>query len=239
MSVETLTEVELIDGELLLLDGHCRPDVQREIDHRKAQLATVAARPDLTPNQATFLADALAEATTQGRLVLRYERLSHCRVCDARKGYARRTRTSRSGAKGTLDYKRPLHLAGVELAHRFISMEGYPSLGCCRACWDILKPHVAAELDARDVHAAIPESITGHAPRWIREDVRHCTACGWEGREGLMGKLPSLMGGLYPGVCPSCGAKNEIFGRTIIGSAEGNGWEIVPSAPRLDAGGEK
>jgi hypothetical protein len=73
----------------------------------------------------------------------------------------------------------------------------------------------------KDVVAEVPKSLTGHDPKWLRKRNQKCIQCKWEGHEGQLKPLPALMGGYYPGECPSCGAKNLLFGRDNIESAEG------------------
>lgn len=64
------------------------------------------------------------------------------------------------------------------------------------------------------------------APLWTRHSNRRCTKCGWEGHEGEMGRLMTLMGdGYYPALCPECGAGDRLFSRDV---ETRDGFTVVP-----------
>ena len=175
-----MTTPDLIDAELVILDGQCRPEVQAAVDKAKARLAAVAAHPELPERLAGLVADAVGEATTTGLLVCWSTPLRWCRLCGADPGYALYKSGPRRGMKN-LD--KPLRLPGRELARRNVHIQG---------------------------------AVT---PKRKRYDDVKCKLCGWEGHEGQMGRLPTLIGdGSYPAYCarrPECRAENG-WGRSDV-----------------------
>lgn len=221
--------MDLLDTELVLLDGRCRPEIQARVDRAKARLASVAANPELPEPVAKFLADAKNEALTNGKLIFRHIHLSSCSVCKQRAGYAKYTRYSRHHKKGADNYDRPLTFGGFELAERFVTTRGYATLGCCEECWKQIQPALADSLAG--VEAEIPEKITGAAPSFVRYQNRHCTKCGWTGHEGEMRKLPTLMrDGYFPGGCPKCQAQSGLFSREV---ETADGFTVVPATVKF------
>ena len=106
-------------------------------------------------------------------------------------------------------------------------------LGCCHTCWTKLKPVVGIAL--ADVHAELPEELTGVPPRHKCFRRQKCTRCGWEGHEGQMRKLPTLTGdGAYYGGCPNCPAQNGLF-CMVIQTQPGFVVVDVPPAPEPPA----
>ena len=216
---ETTRQVSLTDRELVLLDGRVSPDVQRVVDMAKASLTLRAS--GLSAADAAFVASVAGEARERGRLVHWARDIRSCRICGkaapsvthGRNG--RRLRTPRGGV-----------MRGVELAHRFVTMDNHVTLGGCVECVGRLTPAIREAL--WDVHAELPPSLMGEPERWRRHDNCRCTECGWEGHEGEMVRLPTLMGdGSYPGKCPVCGAENSIFGRTLVERRDG--FTVVPA----------
>lgn len=201
------------DEELLLLDGKCGKETQGLIDSLKLRNRIAESRA-LTDSEATFVRDVLNEASTNKTLIFRSLRIRRCPVCNTAAGYAKRTRSSRSGRRGEPNYDRPLTMYGYELARRFFVIKDTPTIGCCTSCWKKIQPILAEELSG--VPAEIPQDITGIPPRFKAYDVMKCTKCGWVGSEHLMGKLPAVMGGFYPGKCPECGAEHLPFGPIIF-----------------------
>jgi len=116
-------------------------------------------------------------------------------------------------------------MAGVELADRFLRIQGRASLGCCREFWDKVRPKLAARL--ADVKAEIAEGITGYPPRWKRFRRYKCDQCGWAGHEGQLLKLPALFSGEYAGECPGCHAKNRPLYSNVVKIVTG-AFELVP-----------
>lgn len=221
-----MTYVSLTDQELAVLDGRCSAKVQAEVEDAKLRLAAVAASPGVNPAIAGFVADVLAEATKNGRLVYRWQQLRHCSVCKADRGYATYPRSSRYHRKGDPNYCKPLYLQGVELARRAITIQGNVSVGCCRACWEVAKPLVITALEG--IRAEVPEGITGKPPAWRYSEMMNCKACGWTGPELKMHLLPALMSGTYRGGCPACPAENRPLGPRILVPVDG--FEVLPAS---------
>lgn len=215
--------VSLTADEIVLLDGQVRPDVQAKVDEAKEAKALEDFADDAA--QARFIADALREARTNGRLILRWVSLHYCDYSGKSAGYGTHRRGGKYHRKGETDYGKPLTMAGVELADRFIHIQGRAALGCCREFWDKVLPKLAAKL--ADVKAEIPEGITGHPPRWKRFGLCRCEKCGWSGHEGQLLKLPALFGGHYAGECPSCHAKNLPLCPSVVKTVDG--FELVPT----------
>jgi hypothetical protein len=208
---------------LVLLDGKTRPEIQKEVDCAKEAKALEAFVDNAA--EARFISEAVKEAKANGILGFRWIQLHYCVYTGKSAGYATHCRSGKFHRKGETDYSKPLYLSGVDLANRFVTIKGYATLGCCREFWDSVRPKLAARLE--DVMAEIAEEITGHPPRWRRFDNYKCTACGWNGHEGQMLKLPAVMGGFYPGECPSCGAKNLPLGRSVVELVAGE-FSLVP-----------
>src|SRR5690606_29356435 len=102
----------------------------------------------------------------------------------------------------------PLAFAGRELAFRYVSFQGYPTLGGCVECVESALPHIREAL--RGIPVQLPETLRPEGePKRVKYQRRRCKKCGWEGHEGQMGRLPTMLGdGTYPGKCPSCGEKS-------------------------------
>lgn len=200
--------VKLTDDELTLLDGRCSEKVQKEVDAAKARLGSMAAHPDLPPAQAALIADVVNEARETGRLIYRTERIDYCRICKQTKGHV----PFKSGPrKGKPNYDRPIRMTGYEFARRFVIIRGSITVGGCQECVEAVMPYLPDAL--RGVAAEVPAALRAKGePIRKRYDRRRCTKCGWEGHEGEMGQLRTLMGdGYYPGKCPSCGVEHLPF----------------------------
>lgn len=204
-------KIELTDNELVLLDGKVSGEVQEEVDRAKARVDAVEAysdHADITPTLAAFIADVVHEARTQGRLVANHVRIRSCRLHDEYYGFVK----YKSGPnQGRPNYKRPIAKPGREFARRFVTVEGHVTLGGCNECIEKALPALREALIG--VPAQLPDLlVTEGAPRFTRYDDRECLECGWTGHEGQMGRLPAILGGDYPGKCPSCGAEKLPFG---------------------------
>ena len=213
-----MTKIDISDEELALLDGRVGETLQEHVSAAVARLAAASAFPDLTPRQAGLIADAVSEARLAGRLVWHHRRLRYCPLCEKHGGYA----LYKSGPrKGRPNYDRPLSMPGIELAYRFVTIEGSVAMGGCQDCIRPVIPHLKAALVG--VPAALPDMlVTEGAQRFNRFDNRRCTACGWTGHEGEMGRRRTLFDdGTYPATCPSCNAENRPFGPRIIETVDG------------------
>ena len=205
--VERLTNVRLTDDELLVLDGRCSEKVQAEVEGARIRQA-MQDRLDLPTHLAGFVGDVLLEAQTNGELRWMSKRLTYCRICRKAPGYAPFVRGPR---RGRPNYDRPLTLAGWDLAHRFVTIKDSANLGGCDECVQAALPAIREAL--RGVVAQLPKALRaeGVPARTKYPNVR-CKECGWEGHEGEVGRLRTLMGdGTYPGKCPSCGVEHQPF----------------------------
>lgn len=201
--------VTLTDEELALLDGKVSEKVQVEVDAAKARLAARAELSGLNEKQAGFVADVVSEAATNGFLRFQWKPLSYCKVCSKSGGYAK----YKSGPNRGLDnWKKPLYLNGVELADRFVTIQGRATVGCCKECFDIVKPYLKAKLE--DMQVELSKPLLGQLgmegdPKWKKWPKARCKKCGWEGHEGELRNIPAVMGGYYKGGCPACEAENK------------------------------
>lgn len=206
------TLVRLTDTELVALDGRCRDEVQAEVDKALRRLESVAARPDLTEAQARLVADVVSEATTAGLLVWHRRRARSCPLCDKGYGYHQ----FKSGPRrGKPNHSKPITYACIELAHRFVRVENHLRLGCCVDCMTAMRPVLADAL--ADVRAELPAELhTDGRPTFRRHARRRCPDCGWEGHEGEMRRLRTVLGdGSYPGGCPACSFESVFLGRSF------------------------
>ncbi len=219
-----MSDPVLTDEEWMLLDGKCRDEVQARVELAHKRLASIAAHADLPPAQARFIADVVEEATREGLVICCHTLISRCKLCGTSKDYV----PYKSGRyRGRPNHNKPRYVSGFEFAKRFIRMDGYPALGCCRACFDSMQPALKRAL--ANVVAQVPDLLAAEGrPPWRRYQRTRCTKCEWTGHEGQLGKLQALMGGWYPGKCPSCGAENTPFGPTNIERVDGH--EIVEVA---------
>jgi hypothetical protein len=209
--------MNLLDIELVLLDGQCRPEIQKEVDAAKERLEVVLELVNIPPTVAGFIADVVREAKTGGKLSYRIVSLRKCEVCGHRCDYDIYTRYSSNHKKGDKNYDRPIMFNGIDLSNSLVSVRGYATLGCCLDCWKIAQPVLIERL--KNVVSEIPEKITGEKPKFKRYKRKKCTECGWVGHEGQMRKLRTLMGdGYYPGGCPKCGVENSFFSPNKIES---------------------
>jgi hypothetical protein len=220
-------EVKLTDSELLLLDGRVSETVQAEIDAAKRRAAIAHSEPSLLAGQVALVEKIVRRAEAQGRLTCDPVSIRSCDACGRKDGYYVYARTTKSHRKGDVDYGSPKTFTGVDFGRGFVVVEGYATLGCCASCKDAIAPTLKRMLE--NVRAEIPERMFGMSPRFKRYDNRKCKKCGWEGHEGQMGKLRTLMGdGWYPGVCPQCSAQNILFS-TVVDVAPGHA--IVEASP--------
>lgn len=223
MSDVPLYRFDLTAEEAVLLDGSSRPEIQSVVDRAKRELRLRNC--ELSPQEARFVDDVLEHAAAKGKLVFRHVRLRSCRYSGKTAGYATYTRSSRHHRKGDTNWKKPLFMAGVDLADSVIRMKGRAEIGCCLGFWKAVRPKLLPHLE--DIKAEIPEEIMGHPPHWRKWLNHRCSHCGWEGHEGQMGQVRTFMGdGTFRGKCPGCGAENG-FLRTIVEVVDG--FALVPA----------
>ena len=211
--MEQTTRVTLTDSELALLDGRCSDEAQTEVDAAKFRLEHVKGKDN--PQLWEFIADAKRKAATKGKLrFLWTSDAGKCRICGEGGGYHPHPRSSRYHRKGDANFKTPKLTCSVELDPSCVRIVNRVALGCCERCWVEHQPTIAAELV--DVKAEIPKSITGVEPKHKCYLRYKCTKCGWEGHEGEMRQLRTVMGdGTYAGGCPKCEAANHLFSSVL------------------------
>jgi len=216
MNGETLTiAVKLRPAELLLLDGRVGPEAQAAVDVAREgiRIGTVHG---LDEARANLVARLLSEARAAGHLGWRFSSMDYCGVCRTDPG----TVKVRGRTKNRV-------LSGFDCSTGFIIIRGYSSLGACSACLEAVRPAAVEELSY--VKAQIPEQLAKEgAPRWRRFDRCTCTKCKWAGHEGQLLGVGAIMGGLYHGECPACGAQNTAFGPRMIETVP-RAFEVVPA----------
>jgi len=216
--------VQLIDDELVALDGRCRKKIQTEVDAAKARIAAREQHSGLDGELAGLIADAVREAEQKGELIYRHERISRCKLCGRDAGYV----AYKSGRqKGQPNYNRPRYLPGLELARRFVTFRGSVALGGCVECITEVLPELRAALVG--IRAALPTELqTEGAAVYLRYNRRTCKQCGWEGHEGEMGPMQTLLGdSTFPGICPACGAKQYPLAPQVFECRDGFAIEKV------------
>jgi len=217
------SSVTLTDALLVKLDGCGDDSVQQKVDDAKARIAMADSVPELTAEQAAFVADIVSLATRVGKLQFRSHELRVCRCCGKRGGHYAYTRNTRHHKKGEPNYDRPRYLDGVDLKVSSVIMRGHATYGCCCECFAAVRDVLVKQLAS--VRAEIPEAIMGAPPRYKAYRRRKCPECAWEGHEGEMGRLRTIMwDGSYPGQCPKCGYRNEFLSR---GFEFRDGYDVV------------
>lgn len=197
------TSVVLADCDLARLIDSEDADVKAEASAAAARLAAPTRWPSVPSHVAALIADVVAEAQKQGRLIWRNVNVSRCRYCGAQSEWKKPPRKKRE-----VEYK----VSAVEFAQRFVVITGYVSVGGCRTCVDTALPILREELSGFAVELPKLLHIDG-APVHRRWDLVRCKKCEWSGHEGQLGKLRTLMNdGEYPGTCPSCGAERRFLG---------------------------
>lgn len=225
------TSVYLTDDELVLLDGRCGPEVQPTVDAAKARIAAWRRLEGVPRHIAALVADVVSEAQENGRIVFWRAHMTTCRVCNRNDGYWPHARSSRYHRRGQPNYNNPKTLGGYEFARRSVTIQNHVSVGGCDDCVSQARPHIIAAL--ADVRAEVPKELTGHEPTWRRFTLAHCEQCGWDGHEGQMIKLRTLMGdGWYAGECPKCHAKNLPLARNVITLLHDK-WTVVEASAEV------
>jgi hypothetical protein len=234
-TTEQLTSsISLLDAELLELDEALSGDpptawaenktVQLAVDRAKQRRDLASAHPELSEHQRRFVVDVVAIARAEGLLIRGWTRVRTCACCGESDGYALRKRSSRKGLRGSPNYDRPRLRTATEYADRFVRVENHSSTAACTACVPMIEPVLIELLDG--VRAQLPTELGGG--KLVRYARVKCK-CGWEGHEGELGKLPTLMGrGHYPGKCPSCKVEHHPLGRSPF---ERDGHVVVERSP--------
>lgn len=223
------TQIKLTDNELILLDGKVNDEAQKIIEIAKTRISYTDAFSSIPEPQRTFASNIILEAKENGELTFYWNPIRFCSICGKSAGYAKYTRSGRYHRKGDPNRDRPLNLSGVELAKRFVRVQGYSSLGSCRECWEIVAPLVKSWLSTFPVQLPPQLIASPTQPLYTKQSNMKCSKCNWEGHQGEMGKLRTLMGdGWYAGKCPSCGVENTLFSDVIKPT---EGYVLTENAP--------
>jgi hypothetical protein len=218
--------VALTANELVLLDGQCRDEVQRAVDRAKDTIA-IRTADALEEREAAMVAKILDVARSKGRLTFAQTPIDVCPCCGRKDGYWPYARAGRYHRKGAPNYSAPKVFTGWDLDRGFVTVKNHISVGFCTTCRPRVEPVLASRL--LSIQAETPKHWTTVPQRFQRHDNRKCTKCGWEGHEGQMRPLLTLMGnGTYQGGCPSCDAENRFLGSELIAKADG--FTLVPTA---------
>ena len=210
-----MRKIDLTDDEIMVLDGVCRPDTQELVEEARARIRMADAHPEIEAPLAHLVADACSYAAKNGALVFTRHSLRSCPLCGREAGYVLFKSGPRKGRP-----KRPKYFSGFDLYDASIVVKGHVRIGGCTECLERVRPLLVGELSR--VRAQIPETITGHKPRYVKRRNRTCTKCGWAGHEGEMRQILKLLGnGRFPGGCPECDAENGIGNLFAIELAPG------------------
>lgn len=199
----TRTSIALSDSDLATLVNSADADVRTAAELASARLAAPSRWPIVASHVAALIADVLAEARKEGRLIYRGVAVSHCGYCGARSEWKKPPRKKR---------EREYPVAGVDFADRFVVISRHISVGACRSCVEQALPVLRQELVSLPVQ--LPTALRSEgAPVYQRWDRCRCKRCEWSCHDGQLGKLRTLMGdGYYPGVCPRCAAERRPLG---------------------------
>jgi hypothetical protein len=198
-------QTRLSAAELILLDGQCNRDAQAIVDAAKTQIRLQRER-GLSEPHAAFAADVLAYARKELALGFQTLSIQQCGLCGKHAGYLPHERSSRNHKKGDPDLARPCWTSGIDLADRSnTGARPCPVLGCCKDCWEPIRPVLLDEL--KTLRVELPESLTGHWRWFIRSHAVACSACGWKGH-----RQQCRFSDDFKSIgCPNCGVMNETF----------------------------
>jgi len=220
---EHLYTVKLEAEELVRLDGKVNDKAQAVVDMAKTDITIKQKYEHLSENETAMIARIIATAQEKGRLTYSRVPIRSCPCCKANKGYHKYPRSSRYHRKGDPNHDRPILISGYDLDQGFVTMKYTIFVGYCDDCASRITPVLQDMLST--VRAEIPKALGGS--HYKRFDKKRCDACGWEGHEGEMIKLRTVLGdGKYPGECPTCGKQNRPFGPLRIKTI--SGFALVP-----------
>jgi len=78
------------------------------------------------------------------------------------------------------------------------------------------------------VPAELPTQLRAEGTfAWVKDVHRHCKHCGWTGGTSKLGLLPAVLGGQYPGKCPSCGDEQRPLGERFIETLDT--YDLIPA----------
>ncbi len=211
-------KLELTDDEIISLDGKCESDTQIIVEQIKFSM-TLRESGGITAKQSHMIAKILHVAKEKGRLTYQRTGIRYCPCCNDSAGYAKYKRNSINHQKGDENRNKPLYLGAFNLDQGFIVIANHISTGYCDNCKQTMEPVLIKLL--KGIKTQIPSHWEDAPHDYLKYDNKICSKCAWEGHEGEMKKLNALMGGKYPGGCPNCEARNEVFGAQNIRLSEG------------------
>jgi len=215
--------LKLTASEAAHLDGLVSAEAQAVVDRAKDTLALSLS--GLSEKEAAMVATIVATAREKGRLTLSRTRVSSCPCCGRKDGYFVYPRAGKYHRKGAPNYSAPKTFAAFDLNQGFVTVQNHIGVGFCETCRPRVEPVLLPLL--APLEAEFPAHWDAAPHKWRRYDNKVCKACGWEGHEGEMRPMRTLMGnGSYPGGCPNCEAANQPLGRTVIDRREG--FTLVP-----------
>lgn len=217
--------LKLSDEDILMLAGSECEETLLEVEKARARIALQ--RSNVEPRISALVVAVVTEARKRLAVCYTGTQIRHCLTCNQNAGYA----LYKSGPKrGESNYSKPRYIAGVEFAKSVVRMRGHVSIGGCTACVEKAIPHIREALAG--YKAELPPKLQSAGyPKWKRYDKRECEVCGWVGGENEMRMVPAIMGGRYPGGCPKCHAKNELFNAPI---KVHTGYVLVEETERKD-----
>lgn len=116
--------VRLTYEEIMLLDGKCSEEVQKEVDRAKGEAAI---------GLDDFCNEIIQHAVETGVLEVHRVNICKCEHCSTKPGgYNKYLRSGRYHRKGDDNYDSPIRYTGVSF-HAFQFFTGLP--GCCWDCW--------------------------------------------------------------------------------------------------------
>lgn len=228
MSSTGTQNVTITDDDLIKLDGQCADAIQSIINQIKVA-RSIAAEFGLSQSQSTMMAEILECAAKDQKLGHRKRASASCPSCLTKFGYWPVRRTTKWKRKGQPDFDNPKTGVVIDLKESFVTIKDRVYVGYCEDCRQLMEPILRDRLSL--VPCELPEALRlPGAPVLKRVDVMRCHSCGWEGPETDMGRIPSLMGGLYYGKCPKCPEKNELLGSNRIKNVSPAQYILIPVA---------
>jgi DNA-directed RNA polymerase subunit RPC12/RpoP len=198
-------KVELLYNELLLLDGHINDETQKIIDTAKVEHSIGFELP--------FMNEVIVSSLKRGTLKWTFKEIRSCPFCDKKYNYYVYPRSGRYHRKGDINHNAPKYYSGIAFNEGFITIKGCGDI--CQEC--AKKYNVIEKLCKYIIEKDLPIEIQKnnfYETQYRKDNIKICYECKKEMQESMMGKLPALMQGEYPGKCPHCGAKSLLFGKS-------------------------
>ncbi len=173
--------VRLTPKELLLLDGHCRPEIQVEVEVARRSVNLFGKFPD---QLSAYLGLIYMGVLIKGVLKFEFKEQDHCVGCGR---VGEHPKFLSGPRKGEPNHGKPApRLQGKGLNSSFL----------CTSCWDECGSAFHTALQDKEVE--LPASFMGYEPRFKRYEEMDCRKCAWKGHEGLLVDC-----GMFKG-CPVC-----------------------------------